>query len=522
MKETDTAVIEKVTEELRTNPFIWGKVYIPHHFQLQTPPFHVEMIKKAYDNRYFACASPRESAKSTIIALLLPLHAICFKIVRFLLLISNTYSKAAETLETIKREVRENETLKEDFPIELWKDAEGDTIFRHKDGYCIRVLCKGGEQMGAVRGVKFSAWRPDMIIVDDIEDDELVRSPERRRKLKEDFDQALIPAGDRKLCKYRIIGTILHDDSLMAKLVSKSEYPEYTKLFYQAKTGNHSLWPQKWTTEWLEWLEKEKPAVYAKEYQNDPSCGLMSCFNVQDFRRWEVQDKKYLLFDDEGRTLCRDDISGCRAVIACDLAWEEKRESDYTVIMPVLQTPQNELLIEDYICKKGVRPHEFEEIIFAMEMRFRSLTGKTVYVGFEKAKLEKVIRWLLTQAMKKRDHYLCLKDIIWDGDKIQRIETRLEGRYSTHMIFHKRGMGELENQLLRVRSGIHDDLPDALQGAVQMFDFRHGQVKKTKPVDDKFERLRRFAIESRFPSKAGYMFGIKKTQWGIPSKVCPI
>src|ERR1700741_732200 len=155
-------------------PIIFGKFYFPHHLRDRSPYFHWIIIKESMENKFFACQAPRGSAKSTILSFVKPIHAICFKRKRFIVIVQNTYKKAVGTLEGIKDEIRWNEQLRKDFGIELEKDAEGDTIFRSRDGFRTRVLCKGVEQIGSVRGEKFGPYRPDYILGDDMEDDEMV------------------------------------------------------------------------------------------------------------------------------------------------------------------------------------------------------------------------------------------------------------------------------------------------------------------------------------------------------------
>jgi hypothetical protein len=279
-----------------------------------------------------------------------------------------------------------------------------------------------------VRGVKFGAYRPDLIIGDDMEDDELVRNPERRRQLLEDFNTALIPAGDRNICQYIFVGTILHDDAQMAKLVSPTAYTDYKKMFLQAhidygKDSERSLWPETWSVEFLRQLMKEDPGAYAKEYQNNPVAGTNVRFEKKDFRYWKLEGGDYVLLDEGGSVVARDSLKTCRAAIACDLAWKEKRESDSSVLLPGFITPNSDVLVYNYICKKGMRPDETEELLFGMVERLESLTGTTVPIGFEKAMLENVTQWLLKQGMRRRNKFITTKELVWDADKLTRIET---------------------------------------------------------------------------------------------------
>jgi hypothetical protein len=491
----------------------FAHMMVANHFRGPSPLFHEHILYSIEGKRYFACAAPRESAKSTIIAFLLPLHKICFQKKRFIVIVSNTYKKASETLETIKKEFRDNERIK-GFGVTLTRDAEGDTVFRHPDKFETRVLCKGVEQMGSIRGEKFGAYRPDLIICDDLEDDEMVRNPIRRMELQEVFDQALIPAGDKETCDFYIIGTILHDDALMAKLVNKNMYPEYKKLIYRglnrAKDGSlESLWDYKWTVADLLKLRKEKPDVFAKEIQNNPVAGYKQKFKKEDFRYWKIDNMQYICFGKEGEIISKGNLSDCKSAIACDLAWEEGRQNDFSVILPAFLTPQSDILIDDYTCKKGMRPSEIEEELFTRVARLRAITGNDVPVGFEKAKLEKVIKFLLGQAMRRRNVWLTFKDLLWDKDKISRIETTLQPRYAQHSIYHKQGsMQELEAEAVRFPAAAHDDVLDALTGVCRLLTFPK-QLRVVPSEDNVFDRVRQICIDAKKPISQHYLFGKK-------------
>lgn len=498
-------------------PIIFGKHYFPHHLRSRSPYFHWITIKESYDNAFFACQAPRGSAKSTILSFIKPVHRIVFKHKRFIVIVQNTYRKAVGTLESIKDEIRWNENIKRDFGIELEKDSEGDTIFRHRDGFRTRVLCKGVEQIGSIRGEKFGAYRPDYILGDDMEDDEMVKSAERRQSLRELFDNALIPAGDIKNLDVDIIGTILHDDSLMAALVSPTEYTEYRKLFFKARFknkvsgANESLWPERWTVEELNEMERLKPEAFAKEMQGDPSSGSLETIRREDFRQWRIEENQAVLYGADNEVVSRWRLNECRAAVGIDLAWEDKKANDFAAVVPGLITPANDLLVDTYIFKKGLRPDEFENIIFDMNARYEAMTGKRVCFGFEKAMLEKLMKWFLQEAMKRRGKYLWFKDIAWGTtDKVARIMFRLANRYSQHSVYHKKGMGDLENQLIRLRSAAHDDLCDGLSMLPEMLQYAPVKTKE-KPTEDIFKFLQKQTNgwRTRNQRESRYIFGQK-------------
>lgn len=492
----------------------WGQLFFPHHFRKNSPRFHYELIYSAMLNQYLAVASPRESAKSTYLSFLYPFHKIMFRKEPFIVLISNTFKKAAMYLDAIKMEVQDNQELKKAFPpVKFLRDAEGDTIFQHADGYKTLFLCKGVDQLGSLRGVKFGADRPGLIIGDDIEDDTMVRNPDLRLKLKNEFDEVLGRIG-HEATEIKIVGTVLHDDSQLAKMLRPAEYTKYHKITFRAhikpdQPDESSLWPEKWTVNYLKQLRKDEPNVYAKEMQNDPVAGTNTRFKKEDFRYWREENGRVILLDIDGSIKSTYAFTDLRAAVACDLAWKEKKTSDFSVIMPGFITPNSEILIDNYICKKGMRPDELGEHLFIIVERLEKLTCSVVPVGFEKAMLENVTQWLLKREMQKRNKFLLTKELVWDSDKNTRIETRLQPRYAQRVIYHKQGMGDLEHQLERFPYGTHDDLADADQSLVQLLQFPK-QGSKPSHQDTEFERLRQLTIEAKHPQKPQGRYSAKQ------------
>jgi len=209
----------------------FGKVFMARHLTKPMAQFHTEIYNMLPQHKYIALAAPRGSAKSTITMGIYAMNQIAFANRRFIVMISNTFKKASMYLETLKYEVKTNELLKGFFGLKRSEDrwAEGDAEFETKYG-TVKVLCRGADQIPSIRGLKFRDTRPDLILLDDVEDDELVRSPERRRQLQAEFRQVVMPAGADG-CQYVVIGTILHYDSLLKRLIDGRDDRFYTRLY---------------------------------------------------------------------------------------------------------------------------------------------------------------------------------------------------------------------------------------------------------------------------------------------------
>jgi len=110
------------------------------------------------------------------------------------------------------------------------------------------MVAKGAGQK--IRGMN-EKGRPDIVYIDDLEDDEMVTTKERRDKVSLWFRQAVLPIISQK-AKIIYTGTILDGDSLL-KNVSKNLIKDHIKwkvLFYQAVNVDsngkmYALWEER-------------------------------------------------------------------------------------------------------------------------------------------------------------------------------------------------------------------------------------------------------------------------------------
>lgn len=97
-----------------------------------------------------------------------------------------------------------------------------------------------------LRGLRHGAYRPDLVIDDDLENDENVASPEQRDKLHSWFNKTLMPLDEvGGKIDFVIIGTILHYDSLLNRLLSNPFWKSYRFKSLIEWPDNMSLW-DKW------------------------------------------------------------------------------------------------------------------------------------------------------------------------------------------------------------------------------------------------------------------------------------
>ena len=226
------------------DPAEFGSYYLSHYFTRRSPPFHRQLSalwrRRVMKNRdpvsdcaamltekgtRSAIAAPRGHAKSTVMSLQNVLHAALFGYKRYILLVSDTEAQAVSFLDAIKNELETNERILADFgeqPGKTWKTGS--------------ILLSNGCRIDAVgsgqklRGRRNYERRPDLILCDDIENDEGVRTAEQRQKTADWFWKAVCKSGD-SYTDILVIGTILHHDSLLAGLL---ENPGFQSRKYRA------------------------------------------------------------------------------------------------------------------------------------------------------------------------------------------------------------------------------------------------------------------------------------------------
>lgn len=238
-------------------------------------PFHRQSWELyCSDTQLAAVAAPRGHSKTTALTQNFGLAAVLFRFEPHVMLIGSSEELSMGLLGDMTKQLKENDDLRAEFGISKFiVESKGEIIVRCDDGYEFRILARGVEQR--VRGIKWNGRRPGLILGDDVEEDEQVENAARRRKLSKWVNRALIPMG-RRGCLVRFCGTLLHDDSFMAKAMKSKVWKS---LFFKAHRSfddfSDILWPEQFSEPSLRairqrFIDDNDSAGYAQEYLNDP------------------------------------------------------------------------------------------------------------------------------------------------------------------------------------------------------------------------------------------------------------
>lgn len=434
----------------------------------ETPQFHKEIWELVTSNsRQVAIAAPRYHAKSTAVTHAYTLASVLFRESRYVLIVSDTVSQAVQFLGDIKKELMDNEDLRSLFSISSFpKDTEDDLIVEMEDGYTFRIQAKGSEQK--LRGLKWANLRPDLVIGDDMENDEIVMNKDRRMKFKRWFYGALIPCVASS-GKIRIVGTILHLDCLLENLMPASQLTshkgvksliredlkEYSlnvlpwkSVKYRAHTDDFKtlLWPEMKTEEQFRLLKEDfvrqgLADIYSQEMLNIPLDVTDTFFTKNDFQPIKPEEaKKNLVY-----------------YATCDLAVSQSQRADYSAFVVGGMDEDGKLYCK-HVINQRMDALEIVDTILMIQKIY-----KPVLFGLEQGTIQKAIGPYLNEEMLKRGEFINTVLLKPSGDKLTRarsIQARMRSgacRFDKDAEWYQ----AFEDQLLRFPRDKHDDQVDA-------------------------------------------------------------
>lgn len=316
---------------------LWfGRRYFPNHVSAVPAKFHRDLSRDMFKLTYLSRAAPRSHAKSTLVNMVGSLQEAAYERAKFIVIISATLPNAIDHLDAIIGELVENERLITDFPhlappdpLALRAQRKKKRRSRQSDFVTmggVRFVARGAGQ--AIRGLKERYVRPDLVVLDDVDDDDTVRSVKMRQKLYNWFDSVVMNLEGVETMRVRAIGTIIHKRALINLLIERWNGKIWKAVIdWETKEVQ---WPSVWPYERL--MEKRDGFIdengkrvdgigriaFSREYQNDP----ISDTEVQLKEEWI----KY-------KTIPEGFPYAGRLSMGVDLALSEKEESSYNALV---------------------------------------------------------------------------------------------------------------------------------------------------------------------------------------------
>jgi predicted phage terminase large subunit-like protein len=482
----------------------------------------INVVSTEVLNKKVAVAAPRGHGKSTYLSKGAPLREVVYRKRKYIIVLSETPLVASGNIAWISGQLKTNKKLRDDFgpllnPKGNDKDNSMEFIAYEEHGEEKRdlTLVQAASTGGAIRGRNWNGVRPDLIICDDLEDARPggnAATKEQREKLKEWFSSSVLPLGDPKGKRTAFIymGTIVHNESLLNEVIKnnsefeatlysaiieepermdmwekcraifnddnldKKERREQAIAYYEEnreemERGAMVLWQEAQPILRLflwKWTYGSK--AFNTEYQNKPRDEENQIFVIEELRKYDESD----LLDAHGYPVPLDYYA------FWDIATGKSKRSDYNAIVTIARDRRTGVIYTVDTWAKKCQAHEALKVA----------AEKIAYYGHKIFAVETIgaghdfYRQLQELLMKEKIYGTKLKPIAHHGaKKEERIES-LEPLCESGFLRFLKHQRLLFDQMEQFPSGTHDDLPDALAGAVDLAGgTRRRRTYHTKP-----------------------------------------
>ena len=460
--ETKEQKLKRIAH-LRKDYSAFVEYYFPHWCKkdkysddlVPCAPFHIQSANKVLKNPNLSAVFmwARGHAKSTHMDVFIPMWLKCQKIreLNVMVLVGKSQDNANTLLADIQAELQYNQRYIADFGEQYsagnWQ--EGEFVTQDECAF----FARGRGQ--SPRGLRYRSHRPDYIVCDDLDDDELCQNEARVRKMTDWLFEALLGTTDGGRGRFIMVGNLISKNSVLYNVAQREAFTVSRVNIYDSK-GNVS-WKEKWSKKEVQDLEaKTGYRSFQKEYMNNPI--TEGAVFKNDWIKWidPLPLKQY------------DEI-----IAYCDPSFKSSSKNDYKAIK--------------VWAKKGTQLHHL--FAFVRQCSISEMV-RWFYDLHERMQEENVICNYYIEANFLQD--IILDEFTTEGnirgyqlpiradkrskpDKFQRIEA-ISPLWERGFVFYNINMKHDKDMLAGIDQTLafekgsrsHDDAPDADEGAIYL------------------------------------------------------
>lgn len=474
------------------------------------PDFHKELCSKLNElnetpTKKIAWSCPRGHGKSAYLSNIFPTHQTIFKKRHYILIVSETEKMAQRFVEWVSDQLKFNEKLRADFgeilsPKKMINESDNLEGFITFNNVKVQSASIGKQ----LRGARHGAFRPDLVILDDLESAKNTNTKELREKNLHWYNSVIVPIGDVKRTSFIYMGTLVHGSGLLPDVLKRSDYDgkiysaivsepvhpemwehvenilrdvdnpnrlEEAKDYYNQNKkdmdeGVRTLWHERFTYFDLICTKVNVGSrAFASEYLNKPSDDESCIFKQDYFMYYDDKD----LYDGNKRMYL--DVYGF-----WDIAIGKNSRSDYNAIIIIGRDNRTGVIyVLDTFAEK-IPMHEALKVAYDMICKWRP---KVFGVETVQAQYD-MYRQLKDVLYKTGVYHTRLLAFNPKGKKEDRIEN-LEPLVESGYLRFKKSQRLLLEQLQLFPNADHDDCPDALASAVELSGKQRKRTYYKKP-----------------------------------------
>lgn len=449
----------------------------PKTFRQASPAFHREIWKLLDDPsaRYCNLEVFRDGAKTTLFRAYAA-KRIAYGISRTIMIVGKSQDHAKRSVRWLRLQVEHNHALATVFGLQKggkWTDEELQ-ILHGSEGHSIWVIAVG--ITGSTRGINFDDYRPDLILLDDVVDDENSATKEAREKMVQlvlgAIKESLSPASETPDAKMVILQTPLDFEDISQ--VAKKD-PQFKSIRFGCWTHatenlpvemQESIWPERYPSEVL---RNEKRAALARNrlsiFARERECKLITPETCAFREEWlhffgEGEDNPEPPLHEMWIEMAIDPVPPPSEVqVAKGFA-----DKDFEALS-VVGRWQNKYYLLESSYNRGHEPNWTVAEFFRLRARWNPRKCLVESVAYQRT-----LAWLLREAQKRTGRYMVIEEFVDKRKKLDRIRQSLAGVASEGALYVRRSQSEFLSQYIHYPGknpeGDHDDVLESVAVAV--------------------------------------------------------
>ena len=421
--------------------------------------------------------------------------SIAFAMSRTILYVGKSEGHAIRSTNWIKKQVENNSLWANTFklrPGSKWQDTEFEILVGEGPGQVsIWIMAVG--ILGSIRGINRDDYRPDLIVLDDVLDDENAHTAEQRQKVENLIYGALLeslaPKSEAPHAKMIGLNTPQNKEDFAVKALKdpgwvSKVYGCFTKeTMHLPMEYQESSWPERFTSGEL---RKEKQSAASRNmlstFLREKECKLVSSETASFRLPWL---KKYSHAPEQAVYVYAIDPVPPPSDVA--LA-KGLHKNDFEAHV-VWGAAGDRRFLAHYELMRGHEPTWTIKTFFEIQRRFRPFATLVESVAYQRT-----LMWLLKKAMDQQRQWYAIEEFQDRRKKFNRIVTAHNGPASAGRLYIKDEHVEFVEQFSQYPDVNHDDLLDASSMALDklegMFVGSDGSIRSTLDTEDeKYEPI---------------------------------
>ena len=486
----------------------YGQHYFPKTVRQDSPDFHLEITQVLDSGVYEKIAAKvfRGGAKTSLARILIS-KRVAYAISRTILVVSETAEHSYETVKWLKRAVERKDHWSRDFGLVAgneyvnedtnerytWRDDKiqiiNTSVIEQSTGRPVVITIVGVGIFGQSRGLNIEDFRPDFILLDDIQDEDNAKTKEQRQKVNDRVYGAiantLAPRSESPTACMLMLQTPLHREDVIesAKLDPDWKYLEYS-CFDENK---QSRWPQRWSTEELQrkkmgFINRNQLSLWMREMEvtvvSDELAYFVAGWAMNNLWRhkYELPASPIFYMGVDPTPPPKDsEQKSSQALAKLDNA-----------AIAVIAVHRGHVYVVDHYQTKSPLPTELINKILEMASRWRVRA-----IGFESLLFARTTKFYLEQEMFKQRSYYRIEAIEDRRKKSVRIRDGLTDlAFNGQLHFHE-SQNDLISEFLQYPDVDHDDGLDALTIALMCrnrSDIIEGEYDDITPEEEEYNQ----------------------------------